>query len=84
MRTHRWSVVAAWAVAAVAAVAVVAAVPRPLAPMTLVLVLALSVVVSFALQLVVADRVGLVSRLTSSACGCALVVGAVGVVAALV
>ena len=68
MDGHRWSIWVAWAATLVAAAALVLVLPDR-APALLPLLLALSVVAAFGLQLVVADRVGLVARLTASACG---------------
>ncbi len=68
MNAHRWSVWVAWAATLAAAAALVVALPDRALPL-LPLLLALSLVAAFGLQLVVADRVGLVSRLTASACG---------------
>lgn len=68
MNGHWWSVVVAWAVTVAGAAALVIALPdRALA--LLPLLLALALVVAFLLQLVVADKVGLMLRLTASACG---------------
>jgi hypothetical protein len=68
MNGHWWSIWAAWAVTLVGAAAVVIALPHRALPL-LPLVLAVTLVVAFGLQLAVADRVGLVLRLTASACG---------------
>lgn len=68
MNGHRWSVWLAWVVTLAGAAALGIALPDRALPL-LPLLLALSVVAAFGLQLVVADRVGLVARLTASACG---------------
>jgi hypothetical protein len=68
MNGHWWSVVAAWVVTVAGAAALVIALPdRALA--LLPLLLALTIVVAFVLQLVVADKVGLMLRLTASSLG---------------
>lgn len=83
MNGHWWSVAAVW-VATIAAAVVVGAVQRPAAVLAaLPLVLAGAVVVAFAVQLVVADRIGFVHRLTASASGAFAIVLVGGLVAAL-
>ena len=68
MNGHWWSVVVAWLATVVGAAVLVIALPdRALA--LLPLLLALTIVVAFVLQLVVADKVGLMLRLTASGCG---------------
>jgi hypothetical protein len=68
MNGHWWSVVVAWAATVAGAAAVVIALPHQALPL-LPLLLALSVVLAFVLQLVVADKDGLMARLTASGCG---------------
>jgi hypothetical protein len=68
MNGHWWSIWVAWAATLAGAVALVIGVPDRALPL-LPLLLAVSIVAAFGLQLVVADRVGLVLRLTASACG---------------
>ena len=68
MNGHWWSVVVAWVITVAGAAALVVVLPdRALALLPLLLSLAL--VAAFLLQLVVADRIGLMLRLTASACG---------------
>ena len=71
MRGHWASIVAVWATAAVAAVVVSLVAPADLRATALPLVLAVSVLVSFVLQLAVSERVGFVTRLTASSLGAA-------------
>jgi hypothetical protein len=68
MNGHWWSVVVAWAVTVAGAAAVVILLPHQ-ALALLPLLLALALVAAFVLQLVVADKEGLVARLTASGCG---------------
>ena len=82
MNGHWWSVLAAWAVTLAGAVVLVVALPAHALPV-LPLLLAVAVVASFALQLAVADRVGLVLRLTASACGALAIVLVAALLAAL-
>ena len=69
------------AAAGSAAVALVA--PQATSGRLAVLVLAGSVVLSFVLQLAVADRVGFVARLTASACGAFVLAAAGGLIGLL-
>jgi hypothetical protein len=73
MNGHWWSIWVAWAATLVGAAVLVIALPDRALPL-LPLLLALAVVAAFALQLAVADRVGLVLRLTASACGSLVIV----------
>jgi hypothetical protein len=73
MNGHWWSIWAAWAVTLLGGAVLVIALPSRALPL-LPLLLAVSVVASFGLQLAVADRVGLVLRLTASACGSLVIV----------
>lgn len=68
MNGHWWSIWVAWGATLAGAAALVAGLPDRALPL-LPLLLAVALVAAFGLQLVVADRVGLVSRLTASACG---------------
>ncbi len=74
MRGHLPSIVAVWATAAVAAVVVALVAPADLRAVALPLVVAMSVLVSFVLQLAVSERVGFVTRLTASSLGAAVAV----------
>lgn len=82
MNGHWWSIWAAWALTLVGAVVLVVALPGHALPV-LPLLLAVAVVASFGLQLAVADRVGLVLRLTASACGSLAIVLVAALLAAL-
>lgn len=73
MNGHWWSIWVVWAATLVAAAALVVALPDRALPL-LPLLLAVAVVTAFGLQLAVADRVGLVIRLTASACGSLVIV----------
>ena len=73
MNGHWWSIWAAWAATVVGAALLVIAVPGRALPL-LPLLLAVSLVAAFGLQLAVADRVGLVRRLTASSCGSLVIV----------
>ena len=74
MGGHGWSVVTVWGATLVAALAVALVGPVGAAAELATLVLAVAVVVAFVLQLIVADRVGFVARLTASVCGSLLIV----------
>jgi hypothetical protein len=82
MNGHWWSIWTAWAATVAGAAALVIAVPGRALPL-LPLLLAMALVVAFGLQLAVADRVGLVLRLTASACGSLAVVLVAALLAAL-
>ena len=71
MGGHWWSVVTVWVATLAAGVALAL---RGAAAELGALVLAVAVVVAFVLQLVVADRVGFVARLTASVCGSLVIV----------
>jgi len=73
MNGHWWSIWVAWAATLVGAAVLVLVLPDR-ALQLLPLLLALSLVAAFALQLLVADRVGLVLRLTASALGSLVIV----------
>jgi hypothetical protein len=73
MNGHWWSIWVAWAATLVGAAALVILLPGRALPL-LPLLLALAVVAAFGLQLLVADRVGLVLRLTASAFGSLVIV----------
>jgi hypothetical protein len=73
MNGHWWSVWAAWAATLAGAAVLVVALPARALPL-LPLLLAVALVAAFGLQLAVADRVGLVVRLTVSACGSLVIV----------
>lgn len=74
MGGHWWSVVTVWAATLAAALALALRGPVGAAAELATLVLAVAVVVAFVLQLVVADRVGFVARLTASVCGSFVIV----------
>jgi hypothetical protein len=73
MNGHWWSIGVAWVVTLAGAAALIIGAPGRALPL-LPLLLALALVAAFGLQLVVADRVGLVVRLTASACGSLVIV----------
>jgi hypothetical protein len=73
MNGHWWSIWVVWAATLAGAAALVIALPGRALPL-LPLLLAVALVAAFGLQLVVADRVGLVVRLTASACGSFVIV----------
>lgn len=74
MGGHWWSVVTVWVATLAAGVALALRGPVGAAAELGALVLAVAVVVAFVLQLVVADRVGFVARLTASVCGSLVIV----------
>lgn len=83
MGGHWWSVGVVWAATLVAALALALGGPVGAAAELSTLVLAVAVVLSFVLQLVVADRIGFVARLTASVCGSFVIVVATTVIGLL-
>ena len=82
MNAHRWAVWTVWGAALVGVVAVLATVPSAVLAGALMLVLAACMLLAFVLQLGVADRVGLVARLSAASVG-AFVVVLIGALVAL-
>jgi hypothetical protein len=82
MNGHWWSIWTAWAITLAAAAVLVIALPGRALPL-LPLLLAVALVAAFGLQLAVADRVGLVVRLTASACGSLVIVLVAALLAAV-
>lgn len=83
MGGHWWSVGVVWAATLAAALALALNGPAGATAQLSTLILAVAVVLSFVLQLVVADRIGFVARLTASVCGSFVIVVATTVIGLL-